>query len=168
MDSVRPASKMKILSLDQALVTTGWAIFKQNKLVKSGTFSIKSTLPIGARLGAFWKELNNLYSIYEFEYIAFEDIQNQNNNETYKKLAMVQSAIYLWCFFQNVMCGVASPSHWRSVLGGNFGKKREEQKQAAINYVKNYCDKEVSSDEADAVCIGLAYIKEKEKNKRVF
>lgn len=159
---------MKILSLDQALVTTGWAFFNNNELIKSGTFNVKSTLPIEARLGSFWKELNNLYNEFEFEYVAFEDIQNQNNNETYKKLAMVQSAIYLWCYFQNIKCGVTSPSHWRSILGGGFGKKREEQKKAAISYVKEKSGKDVSSDEADAICIGFAYIEENKKNQPLF
>ena len=42
-----------------------------------------------------WKHLNELHNEYEFEYVAFEDIQNQNNNETFKKLAYCQSAIYL-------------------------------------------------------------------------
>lgn len=103
-----------------------------------------------------------------FDYVAFEDIQNQANNETYKKLAYCQSAIYLWCYFNDIHCSTLGPSHWRSVLGGNFGRKREEQKKAAIEYVRRACNKEVSSDEADAICIGLAYLKESKKNQSAF
>ena len=55
---------------------------------------------------------------------------------------------------------IVAPSHWRSVLGGSWGRKRDEQKQHAIEYVKDVLDKDVSSDEADALCIGLSFIKE--------
>ena len=61
-----------------------------------------------------------------------------------------------------------SPSHWRKVLGGNFGRKREEQKAAAIQYVKEKCGLEVTSDEADAICIGYAYLLESKKSQSAF
>lgn len=42
---------MKLLALDQAMVTTGFAVFERNKLVAKGTFKTKSTSPIEERLG---------------------------------------------------------------------------------------------------------------------
>lgn len=62
------------------------------------------------------------------------------------------------------ICGVkyeiVRPSEWRKELGFRQGAtKREELKQQAIDYVlKNYGE-EVSSDEADAICIALATLK---------
>jgi len=61
-----------------------------------------------------------------------------------------------------------APSHWRSILDYSFGRKREEQKKAAMNLVKEKCGLSVSSDEADAICIGLAYLQETSKNKSAF
>ena len=159
---------MMLLSLDQALNTTGWAIFDNNKLIENDSFNIKATAPIEVRLGSFWKKLNSLYEKYNFDYLVFEDIQNQNNNETYKKLAYCQATIYLWCYFKEIKCSVMAPSHWRSVLDYSFGRKREEQKKAAMNLVKEKCGLSVSSDEADAICIGLAYLQETSKNKSAF
>ena len=92
--------------------------------------------------------------------VVFEDVQNQQNENTYKKLSRVQGAIIAWCEIQGVDYDIVAPSHWRSVLGGSWGRKRDEQKQHAIEYVKDVLDKDVSSDEADALCIGLSFIKE--------
>lgn len=104
---------------------------------------------------------------HEIEYIAFEDIQSQGNVETYKKLAYCQAAIYLYCYFNEIPCSTLGPSHWRSLLGIK-GRKREEQKKAAIEYVKDKYEINCTSDEADAVCIGAAYLAERGKTTSAF
>lgn len=156
---------MIIISLDQALVNTGYAIFKNNKLQSYGSFNIKKSLPIEERLYQLHKELCNVSNIADDEKIdllVMEDIQLQMGDvTTYKKLAYVQASIMLWCLFQGVKFEIYAPTHWRSVLGGGFGKKREEQKQNAIFYVKNNFGIDVDSDVADAICIGAAAIKER-------
>ena len=68
---------MIYLSLDQAMRTTGWAIFEDDELKKYGSFTIPSHHPIEQRLNEFMRELNNLYREYEFDELFFEDIQNQ-------------------------------------------------------------------------------------------
>ncbi len=158
---------MKILALDQAVVTTGFAVFENNQLITKGTFKTKSTLPIEERLGNIWKSVNELRQEHEIDHIAFEDIQNQGNAETYKKLAYCQAAIYLYCYFNEIPCSVLGPSHWRSLLGIK-GRKREEQKKAAIEYVKDKYKIECTSDEADAVCIGAAYLVECSRTTSAF
>ena len=163
---------MIYLSLDQAMRTTGWAIFEDDELKKYGSFTIPSHHPIEQRLNEFMRELNNLYREYEFDELFFEDIQNQNNNETYKKLAYVQSTIIIWCYNNNIKFSVLSPSHWRSVLkercGISFGRKREEQKQKAIEFVQQFFARMVSSDEADAICLGYAGICEQGRTESAF
>ena len=163
---------MIYLSLDQSLRTTGWAIFEDKELKQYGHFTIPSNHPIEQRLNEFMRELNNLYREYEFDELFFEDIQNQNNNETYKKLAYVQATIVIWCYNNNIKFHILSPSHWRSVLkercGISFGRKREEQKQKAIELVQQFFARVVTSDEADAICLGYAGICDKEKEKSAF
>lgn len=153
---------MKILALDQALGTTGVAIFENNELVHWGHFKTVSFKPVEERLCEIWKELNKLLNTYEFEYVVFEDIQKQNNQETYKKLAYVQAAIMIWCYNQNIKFTIYSPSHWRKILketyNVSFGRKRDEQKKAAIDFINYKYQMIVSSDEADAICIGCAYL----------
>ena len=164
---------MRLLALDQASRVTGVAIFDDDKLVKYGTFEIKSNQELGKRLTQFLENLDKLYAAYHFDAVAYEDIQLQMGNvETYKKLAYIQAMILFWCekHEKNLYC--LSPSHWRKILkdkyGMSWGRKRAEQKQTAIDFIQKHYKKEVDSDTADAICIGCAANIEINKNKSSF
>lgn len=164
---------MRLLALDQASRVTGVAIFDDDKLVKYGTFEIKSNQELGKRLTQFLENLDKLYAAYHFDAVAYEDIQLQMGNvETYKKLAYIQAMILFWCekHEKNLYC--LSPSHWRKILkdkyGMSWGRKRAEQKQTAINFIQEHYKKEVDSDTADAICIGCAANIEINKNESAF
>ena len=164
---------MRLLALDQASRVTGVAIFDNNKLVKYGTFEIKSNQELGKKLTQFLENLDKLYAAYHFDAVAYEDIQLQMGNvETYKKLAYIQAMILFWCekHEKNLYC--LSPSHWRKILkdkyGMSWGRKRAEQKQTAIDFIQEHYEKEVDSDTADAICIGCAANIEINKNKSAF
>ena len=164
---------MRLLALDQASRVTGVAIFDNDKLVKYGTFEIKSNQELGKRLTQFLENLDKLYAAYHFDAVAYEDIQLQMGNvETYKKLAYIQAMILFWCekHEKNLYC--LSPSHWRKILkdkyGMSWGRKRVEQKQTAIDFIQEHYKKEVDRDTADAICIGCAANIEINKNKSAF
>lgn len=164
---------MRLLALDQASRVTGVAIFDDDKLVKYGTFEIKSNQELGKRLTQFLENLDKLYAAYHFDAVAYEDIQLQMGNvETYKKLAYIQAMILFWCekHEKNLYC--LSPSHWRKILkdkyGMSWGRKRVEQKQTAIDFIQEHYKKEVDSDTADAICIGCAANIEINKNESAF
>lgn len=164
---------MRLLALDQASRVTGVAIFDDDKLVKYGTFEIKSNQELGKRLTQFLENLDKLYAAYHFNAIVYEDIQLQMGNvETYKKLAYIQAMILFWCenHEKNLYC--LSPSHWRKILkdkyGMSWGRKRAEQKQTAIDFIQEHYGKEVDSDTADAICIGCAANIEINKTKSAF
>lgn len=164
---------MRLLALDQASRISGAAIFDDEKLIKYGTFEIKSNQELGKRLTQFLENLDKLYAAYHFDAIAYEDIQLQMGNvETYKKLAYIQAMIIFWCekHEKNLYC--LSPSHWRKVLkdkyGMSWGRKRAEQKQTAIDFIQEHYEKEVDSDTADAICIGCAANIEINKTESAF
>lgn len=164
---------MRLLALDQASRVTGVAIFDDDKLVKYGTFEIKSNQELGKRLTQFLENLDKLHAAYHFDAVAYEDIQLQMGNvETYRKLAYIQAMILFWCekYEKNLYC--LSPSHWRKILkdkyGMSWGRKRVEQKQTAINFIQEHYEKEVDSDTADAICIGCAANIEINKNESAF
>ena len=160
---------MKSLALDQALGTSGWAVFDDKTLIAANTFTVSKTLPMELRLLDIYKHLTDLYREYEFEKMYFEDIQLQAGNAlTYKHLAYAQAAIILWCGHMNMSYEILSPSHWRKILGGNFGRKRAEQKRHAIELVEKWYKIEVSSDIADAICLGKAGIIQSTKSKIAF
>lgn len=160
---------MKFLALDQALGTSGWAVFDDKTLIAADTFSVSKTAPMDRRLLEIYKNLTDLYHEYEFEKIYFEDIQLQAGNAlTYKHLAYAQAAIILWCGHMDIDWSMSAPSHWRKVLGGGFGRKRAEQKRYAIQLVQKWYNIEVLSDIADAICIGRAAIQESREKKVAF
>lgn len=165
-------SNLKYLGLDQALQTTGWAIYENAQPVHFGHFTISPSKPIEQRLGQIWTELNELYTVHEFNYVFLEDIQRQQNVETYKKLAYVQATVMLWCFFKEIKYSVLGPSHWRSIIKEkfkvSFGKTRTEQKIAAQNFIKEHYNIEASEDECDALCLTLAGIQEIKKKTSAF
>lgn len=158
---------MIMLALDQALQTSGYAIFKDNSLIIADTFSVKKNSKMDLRLMKLQRHLTELYHEYEFDKIYFEDIQLQSGNAlTYKHLAFAQAAIILWCGNMNIDYEILAPSHWRKILGGNFGRKRAEQKRHAIELVENWYGIDVSSDVADAICLGKAAIQESQKREK--
>lgn len=164
---------MRLLALDQASRVTGVAIFDDDKLIKYGTFEIKSNQELGKRLTQFLKNLDKLYAAYHFDAVAYEDIQLQMGNvETYKKLAYIQAMILFWCEKNEKKLYCLSPSHWRKVLkekyGMPWGRKRAEQKQTAIDFIQEHYKKEVDSDTADAICIGCVANIEINKNESAF
>lgn len=160
---------MKFLALDQSLSCTGWAVFEDNRLIAADIFSVSKTAPMDRRLLEIYKNLTDLYHEYEFEKIYFEDIQLQAGNAlTYKHLAYAQAAIILWCGHMNMDWSMSAPSHWRKILGGNFGRKRAEQKRHAIDLVEEWYNIDVPSDIADAICIGRAAIQENRKKRVAF
>ena len=164
---------MRLLALDQASRVTGVAIFDDDKLVKYGTFEIKSNQELGKRLTQFLENLDKLYAAYHFNAVAYEDIQLQMGNvETYKKLAYIQAMILFWCEKHEKKLYCLSPSHWRKILkdkyGMSWGRKRAEQKQTAIDFIQEHYKKEVDSDTADAICIGCAANIEINKNESAF
>lgn len=161
---------MVTIALDQAAKVSGWTVFDGDKYVESGTFSVPPSKPIGERLATFYKCVTELYSKYEDKrvWLVFEDIQMQKGNVlTYQRLAYIQAALILWCYYHQIPYTVLAPSHWRKILGGGFGRKREEQKQHAIEYVRQKLNKDVSTDEADAICIGLAFLQERKQDTQI-
>lgn len=65
---------MTLLALDQASRITGYAIFRNNKLVKYGKFSLESD-DIGERLVKFRQHIIELIENYDIDEVVFEDIQ---------------------------------------------------------------------------------------------
>lgn len=91
----------KLLALDQASLTTGWAVFFDNELKAYGHITLNDD-DIGTRLVKLKKEVLKLIHKYEINEVAFEDIQLQENKHvqnvhTFKILAEVFGIILALC-----------------------------------------------------------------------
>ena len=157
---------VKLLALDQASRTSGFAVFEDEQLITSGTFTLTQT-DIGKRLVAYKQHIEKLIEDYDIEQVVFEDIQMQgqiNNVHTFKILAEIYGVTEEFLAESGLVYEVYGASHWRSQLKIP-GKARSEQKKAAQKYVEVEYGKKVSQDEADAVCLGAAFIKEHQKKE---
>lgn len=155
---------MTLLALDQATVTTGWAIFKDNELFEYGKFTATQN-DIGDRLHYIRNQVKSLINQYEVDEVVFEDIQLQNNVvnnvDTFKKLAEVFGVIYELCVDLKLPRTAILASSWKSTLGIK-GKDRTAQKKAAQQWVIDTYNIKPTQDTCDAICIGKHYLKKQD------
>lgn len=158
---------MTILALDQASRTSGYAVFCDNQLIDSGTFTFTSD-DMAKRLMGIRNKVNELINKFNIEKIILEDIQLQNNVSsnvvTYKTLAEVIGVIIELCAELKLPYELIHSSSWKSSLNIK-GRTRPEQKRNAQVYVFENFGQNVSQDESDAICIGAHYTK---KNMSTF
>lgn len=147
----------KILSLDQASRITGYAIFDNKELIDFGKFELNDE-NAELRLVQFRQEIQNLINKYQPDIVIYEDIQEQNNIQTFKVLAEIYGILTELLMELQLPHQSILASSWKSALGIK-GKARAEQKRNAANYVINKYNIKVSQDTADAICIGDCYIK---------
>lgn len=160
---------MRLLALDQASRTTGYAVFEDDQLVKSGTFTLRSD-DVGERLVDYRKHIEKLIIDNDIEEVAFEDIQMQgqvNNVQTFKVLAEIFGVTQEFLVENGHSYHIISSNTWKSKLQIK-GRTRVEQKRNAQIYVLENFDKKVSQDESDAICIGASIVLDNKKNKADF
>lgn len=155
-----------ILALDQASRTNGFAVFQEDQLVASGTFTYEDD-DFSLRLVKIRNKVISLIDQYDINKILLEDIQLQgqtNNVETYRKLAEVRGVLSELACEMNIPHEIIHSQTWKSTLDIK-GRDRATQKRNAQAFVATTYGKKVSQDESDAICIGTHYIK---SNKSAF
>lgn len=149
-----------LLALDQASHTTGYAIFKDGKVIKVSHFICTGT-DLGGRLLQLRQNIQNLINEYEINEVIFEDIQLQDVEgsrevgiTTFKKLAEVFGVVHELLTELKIKYTTVLPIKWKAHFK-IAGKGRAQEKKMAQNYVlKNYNIK-CTEDEADSLCIAL-------------
>lgn len=155
-----------ILALDQASRTSGFAVFRENELIASGTFTFDDD-DFSLRLVKIRNKVISLIEQYNINKILLEDIQLQgqtNNVETYRKLAEVRGVLSELACEMKIPHEIIHSQTWKSSLDIK-GRDRTTQKRNAQAFVTAAYGKKVSQDESDAICIGSHYIK---SNKSAF
>lgn len=142
----------RILALDQASVTTGYSIFYENELKTYGHFSYDNT-NIGERLKNVRQKVQELIEQYNITEVILEDIQLQNNVQTFKVLAQVLGVLEELCSEMDIKYQTVLATVWRAKIGIK-GRERPTQKREAQKYVENTYHIKATQDEADSICIG--------------
>lgn len=154
-----------LLALDQSTKITGYAVFNGQELIAHGHVTFSGSDYIN-RIVQLRQWLNGIIdSVDGSIQVALEDIQLQDAKgtgvtglPTYKKLAHVQGALMTLLEEKRISYQLVLASSWKSTCGVK-GKRREEQKKNAQLYVKNTYGFDPTSDEADAICLGLHVLK---------
>lgn len=151
-----------LLALDQATSTTGYSIWDNDKLIKFGHFTFTDE-EIPHRFHKLCNEIKILCQLYRIDTVVIEDIQMQAGNvATFQKLAQVQGAILETVLSLKLNYMIIKPSEWRAECHFLKGqdKHRESQKKIAQTWAQQQYQIRCTQDEADAICIGYATIKQ--------
>ena len=156
---------MKVLAIDASTTSTGIAIFQDMKLIHYENITCSHN--IYTRIMSMRDGILAIFKKYQPTNVIIQDVlpeEVNNNQNTFKALMYLQAAIVIALYeefkFQNVQFYTAS--HWRRLCGIKNGRgiKRDSLKKASIQLVKNEYGLTVNDDVSDAICIGLAYIKQ--------
>ena len=159
-----------LLALDQSTQTTGYAIFQDSKLLTYG--HIDPTGEYIERIAKLRKWASSVCDSLDDELeIAIEDIQLQefepNGGKrvskdfgvtTFKKLAHVQGALLSLFAERKIKYHIVSSNSWKSLCKIQ-GRRRDEQKRNAQQFVIDTYEIKPTQDEADAICIGHYVLK---------
>lgn len=155
---------MKTLSIDASTRSTGIAVFDNSQLIFYKCIEIKSSDQL-KRIEYMANEIEKIIIQYQptdivMQQILPEDVKHNQN--VYKALIYLQAAIILKAHKHKREVELVVASHWRAQIGIRTGRgiKRNELKTASKKLVKAIYNIDVNDDISDAICIGIAYIKE--------
>ena len=167
------AQKCKLLSLDTSSSKTGWSCFEDAKYKKSGVINFDTNECKKKYKGNSDKRIEDMCSAiidllkkYKPDIIVIEKLNVGRNMVAVRHLSKVIGVVYCYSILNDCYYHEIQASQWRSQIGiQGKNRKREEYKQLAIEYVKNTLGIDVTDDEADSICAGIAYIKMFTPNK---
>lgn len=146
-----------LLSLDQASRISGYAVFNpKGELITYGKF-IADQEDIGDRLVFIRQTVADLIQKYDIGQVIMEDIQQQENVQTFKVLAEVFGVIYEYLTEIEMPNTCALASEWRHTLKIP-GTQRQVQKKNTQAWVAQHYGVKATQDECDAIAIGTHYI----------
>lgn len=155
---------MNIISLDMSTKSTGYAIYKHNKLVQYNYITATSS-DLFNRIKVMLNAINKLLEQNpDLEYVVMQQVRQEGfiNVKTYKALMYLQGCVQMIIHqkFKHLQTDFLYPSEWRKVcqIKQGRGVQRKQQKQNDIQWVKSLFNIQVNDDVADAIGIGYAYI----------
>ena len=155
---------MNIIALDMSTKSTGYAIYKHNKLIQYNYITATSN-DLFNRIKVMLNAINKLLEQNpDLEYVIMQQVRQEGfvNVKTYKALMYLQGCVQMIIHqkFKHLQTDFLYPSSWRKVckIKQGRGVQRKQQKQLDIEWVRQNFNIEVNDDEADAIGLGYAYI----------
>lgn len=154
INNIKPPEKSgyRIAAIDNATSNIGVSIFDSGKLVYYNLIHIEGDTVSRLVKNRQWLE-NIVINEWQPDLIVLEDIQYQNNIQTFKTLAMLLGNAVVSSKINNIKYETVLSKVWRSHFLIN-GKNRIQQKIQAIEQVKKMYGIEVIDDIAEAILLG--------------
>lgn len=149
-----------LIALDESTVSTGYSIFKEDKLINFGILAPKSKSSI-ERVSEIAYGVEDLISKYKVSEMVIENINITMSAPTAKVLMGLELILEIIAYRNNIKCTSLRTTSWRKILGlSNSPKiKRPEKKKETMEYVKNKYGIDTKIDDiADSIAIGTAYL----------
>lgn len=150
---------MRVISFDQSTRCSGYAVFEDGEYICSGVIDMsKSQLETDKRSFEMARRLWKILNEYKPDHLVLEDTQQQNNVKTVIVLARLQGMIIGYAEAHKIKVHILLPSAWRKALDYIQGPKvkRAELKQQSADYVRKHFGFNLSEDENEAICEGIA------------
>ena len=144
----------RILALDQATHTSGYAVFNNKNLIDYGSFTASGNDDIERSVDVKqW--MISLIDQYQIDFVGLEGIQYQTaaGVTTFETLARLQGILAATCVEEKVSYKIAPTNTWRTHCGVK-GKSRPDKKRSMQRLVKEWFGLSPSEDECDAIGIG--------------
>lgn len=162
---------MIILALDLSTKSSGYSVFDDDKLLTWG-LAASTKENVYDRIQVITNKIQQIIKEYKPTKIIAEQPEPafvKNNINTYRKLTFIHGAICMMLRKYKLEMQLCTASHWRKLVGIHTGRgiKRAQLKQKDIQ-ITNILYPEVNTkndDVADAVLIGLAYVKQHNLNQ---
>lgn len=153
---------MKILALDQAIKTTGWAYYEDSNKISYGHITADQKEEIDESIFAMASSIFSLIYEKSPDVVIIEEITMQKNTKVFKELAKLQGCILFELLKKNIAFIKLSPTKWRKLIGIKQGSsvKRKDLKLQSIKKTEEELGiYGTTEDESDALCMLLSYIK---------
>lgn len=149
---------MRVLSFDQSTRVTGYALFVDHKYQSSGIIDLHKIEDTEERSRQMGIAICKQIECAKPDVIVIEEVQQQSNPDTLKKLARIQGIAIGFAAAHNIPLHILEPSKWRAALHYKQGRgvARKELKQQSLDFVSKKFWLKLKEDEAEAVCIGEA------------
>ena len=153
---------VKMLALDTSTTKTGYAVYENGVLTRHGVVESGKKLGADERTVDMMHRIHTLFSETTPDIVVVEMVAVGRNHTTNRELCEIVGAVRYQSVLDSIDCYEIRPAEWRKMVcdkGEKVTGNRDALKKWDIQKVKMLYGLDVGDDEADAILIGLAYIK---------
>lgn len=143
-----------LLALDASTTSTGYSVFENGKLIKSGTIAPSATLSMQKRVCYVVGRLEDIVEEFGVENVVEEDIFFNGMTEVFEALAQLKGALMYMLNSKKIKVEYVPPTAWKSFFG-IARRDSLEGKKLAIAKCKELTGKIYQEDCAESVLIGM-------------